>query len=71
MRRVSLDDQIVTDEIQSIVNYVMAELEFQTKGSYLFDNIPDFEYDVYDWMIRRVRSQMNRIISAKDNNQTV
>ena len=56
----NIDEQVVQDEIISIVAYIMGELDYQVKGSYLCDNVPNFEYDVYDRLMRKVRSRMSQ-----------
>lgn len=61
----TVDEQIIQDEMWSIVNYILEELDFQVKGSYLIESVPTLEVGVYERLIRKLRSRIAK------TNQTI
>ena len=54
----SVDKDILQEEARSICNYIMGELEHQIGGSYIVENAPTLEYEVYDRLTRKIRGKM-------------
>lgn len=56
----TVDEQIMQDEMWSIVNYILEELDYQVKGSYLIESVPTLEIGVCERLIRKLRSRIAR-----------
>lgn len=69
----TVDEQIIQDEMWSIVNYILEELDFQVNGSYLIESVPTLEIGVYERLIRKLRSRIaktNQVIGEYSNEDT-
>lgn len=69
----TVDEQIMQDEMWSIVNYILEELDFQVNGSYLIESVPTLEIGVYERLIRKLRSRIaktNQAIGEYSNEDT-
>ena len=47
IRRVEPDEEVVENEIQSILNYIINEIEYEVNGSYLIESSPEIKLQVY------------------------
>lgn len=69
----TVDEQIMQDEMWSIVNYILEELDFQVNGSYLIESVPTLEIGIYERLIRKLRSRIaktNQAIGEYSNEDT-